>query len=351
VRLRQRIALAAVQGIVYTSGTTGRPKGAMLTFGNHWASAVGSALHLGHQRNDRWLAMLPLFHVGGLAILFRGVIAGVPVVLHDGFDPARANRAVDEEGISLVSVVADMLRRMLDERGDRPYPPALRCLLLGGGPAPLPLLEDCLRRAVPVAPTYGLTEAASQVATLPPHQLADQLGSAGQPLPATEVRVEWEGRPVRPGEVGEIVVRGPTVMRGYLGAATSRAGIRRGGWFPTGDLGRLDAAGYLTVLDRRDDLIISGGENVYPAEVEGVLSTHPGVAEAAVVGVSDERWGQVPSAFVKRKPGWAVTEQELITFSAARLAPFKLPRRIEWVDALPRTAAGKLQRARLRADG
>jgi O-succinylbenzoic acid--CoA ligase len=346
---REKIALDSPQGIVYTSGTTGRSKGVLLTYGNYWWSAVGSVLHLGHCRDDRWLAMLPLFHVGGLAILFRSVIAGVPVVLHEAFDPAGANHAIAEERVTLVSVVANMLRRMLDEQGERPYPPTLRCILLGGGPAPGPLLEDCLRRGVPVSPTYGLTETCSQVATLLPEDLARHLGSAGRPLPTTEIRIERDGRPLPPGEVGEIVVRGPTVSPGYAGAAPEGA-IRADGWLRTGDLGRLDGEGYLYVLDRRDDLIISGGENVSPAEVEAVLLLHPAVEDAAVVGVPDEQWGAIPVAYVKLRLGWSPTEQEVLAFCAARLAAFKRPRRIEWVDSLPRNAAGKLLRRELRTD-
>jgi O-succinylbenzoic acid--CoA ligase len=347
---RDGIPLGSVQAIAYTSGTTGRSKGVLLTHGNHWWSAVGSALHLGHRRDDRWLAMLPLFHVGGLAILFRSVIAGVPVVLQEAFEPARANRAIEEERITLVSVVANMLGRMLDERGERPYPPTLRCILLGGGPAPRALLEDCLRRGLPVSPTYGLTETASQVATLLPEELNQHLGSAGRPLPTTEIRIERDGRPAPPGEVGEIIVRGPTVMPGYVGVAAGDE-ILPDGWLRTGDLGRLDGEGYLHVLDRRDDLIISGGENVSPAEVEAVLLLHPAIEDAAVVGAPDERWGAIPVAFVKRRVGWTPTEHEVLAFCAARLAAFKRPRRIEWVDSLPRNAADKLLRRELRTYG
>ncbi|MFP5371133.1 MAG: AMP-binding protein, partial [Actinomycetes bacterium] len=287
---------------------------------------------------------------GGLAILFRSVIAGVSVVLHEVFDPARVNRAIEEDRVTLVSVVANLLGRMLETRGDRAYPPTLRCVLLGGGPAPRPLLADCLRRGVPVAPTYGLTEAASQVTTLLPEDLPRHLGSAGKPLPPTEVRIERDGRPVPPGEVGEIAVRGPTVTPGYVGAEAEGDEIRPDGRLRTGDLGRLDGEGYLYVLDRRDDLIVSGGENVSPAEVEAVLLAHPAVEEAAVVGVPDERWGAVPVAFVRRRAGWVTTEHELLAFCAARLAAFKRPRRIEWVDAVPRNAAGKLLRRELRTD-
>jgi o-succinylbenzoate---CoA ligase len=347
IPLREGIALDGAQGIIYTSGTTGRSKGVLLTYGNYWWSAVGSAFQIGHSRDDRWLAMLPLFHVGGLAILFRSVIGGVPVMLHEAFDPARANHAIEAERVTLVSVVANMLARMLDDLESRSYPPTLRCMLLGGGPAPSALLEECVHRGIPVSPTYGLTETCSQVATLLPDELAQHLGSAGRPLPTTEIRIEHDGRPMPPGEIGEIVVRGPTLTPGYVGGAAGD-GIRADGWLGTGDLGRLDDGGYLYVLDRRDDLIISGGENISPVEVESVLLLHPAIEDAAVVGVPDKQWGTVPVGFVKRRNGSTPIEQDVLDFCAVRLAAFKCPRRIEWVDSLPRNAAGKLLRRKLR---
>ncbi|MFN8539025.1 MAG: o-succinylbenzoate--CoA ligase [Thermomicrobiales bacterium] len=342
---RERLDLTAVQSIVYTSGTTGRPKGALLTWGNHWWSAIGSSLQLGLDANDRWLAPLPLFHVGGLAILMRSVIYGIPAIIHDHFDPALANRAIDEQGATIVSVVATMLTRMLELRGDRPYPATFRCALLGGGPAPRPLLEACARLGVPVSQTYGLTEASSQVATLPPQDALRKLGSAGKPLLPNELRIELDGSPAPPGEVGEIVVRGPSLTPGYLDRPDATAHAWRGGWFHTGDLGRLDDEGYLYVLDRRDDLIVSGGENIYPAEVEATLLAHPAVADAGVVGLPHETWGQVPVAIVQLRPG---TTADLIAHCSARLASYKVPKAIHYRDTLPRNAAGKLLRRVLR---
>lgn len=344
----QRIALHEIQSVIYTSGTSGRPKGAVLTFGNLWWSAAGSALHLGHRPDDRWLAVLPLFHVGGLSILFRSVIGAIPVIVHETFDPERVNWSIDHEHITLASLVPAMLQRVLEARGDRPFPTSLRCVLLGGGPAPTPLVEESLRRGVPVAPTYGLTEAASQVTTLLPDRVRERLGSSGLPLPVTEVRIESEGRPVPPGTHGEIVVRGPTISPGYIGRAAGHEAEREDGWFRTGDLGWLDDEGYLFVLSRREDLIISGGENVYPAEVEAVLAAHPAVMEAAVTGEEDAVWGEVPVAYVRLKPGARVPEEELRMFCTERLARYKCPRRIVWVESLPRNAAGKVLRRQLR---
>jgi O-succinylbenzoic acid--CoA ligase len=343
--LRGSIALSDTYTLIYTSGTTGRPKGALLSYGNYWWSAVGSALNLGSHTNDRWLTVLPLFHVGGLSILARAAIYGIPAVVHSAFDPAAVNRAIEEDGITIISVVSTMLQRMLDERGDRPYPAALRCVLLGGGPAPQPLLEACAARGVPVVQTYGLTESASQVATLAPADALRKLGSAGQPLLPTQLRIAAAGA----GEVGEILVRGPTVMQGYINRPEETAQALHDGWLHTGDLGYLDKEGYLYVVSRRHDLIISGGENIYPTEVESALMAHPAVEEAAVVGVLDAHWGQAPAAVVKLRGAMAASEAELIDFCRERLAAYKVPKLVRFAAALPRNAAGKLLRDEIRA--
>ena len=341
----------AVLGIIYTSGTTGRPKGAMLTVGNFWWSAVGSALNLGTHADDRWLACLPLYHVGGLSILFRAAIYGITAVVHDGFDAAAVNRAIDSDRITIVSVVAIMLQRMLDARDGRAYPPSLRCVLLGGGPAPRPLLERCAAIGLPVVQTYGLTETASQVATLSPEDALRKLGAAGRPLYPNHIRIASGGRDAGPGETGEILVRGPVVMAGYAGRPDDTARAIVDGWLHTGDIGHLDADGYVYVLDRRDDLIVTGGENVYPAEVEAALLAHPEVAEAGVIGLADEAWGQRVIAIVRLggAPG-AGAADALRAHCRARLAGYKVPSEIRVVDEpLPRTASGKLQRAALSA--
>jgi O-succinylbenzoic acid--CoA ligase len=348
VPLRGDLDLEAVQGIVYTSATSGRPKGALLTFGNHWWSAVGSALRLGLRPDDRWLAALPLWHVGGLAIVWRSAIYGITMVLHDGFDAGAANREIDDGAVTVVSVVATMLERMLASRGGRPFPPTLRCVLLGGGPASADLLERCRALGVPVAGTYGLTETASQVATLDPEGSARKPGSAGQPLLPTRVRVDADGREAAPNEIGEILVAGPTVMRGYARRPEETAQALRDGWLHTGDLGYLDGDGDLYVVDRRDDLIISGGENVYPAEVEAILCRHPAVADAAVVAVADAEWGQAVGAAVVLRPGASAAPEDLRAFCGGRLARYKTPRHVWFVAALPRSAGGKLLRREIR---
>jgi O-succinylbenzoic acid--CoA ligase len=342
-----RIDLQSVHSIIYTSGSTGRPKGVLLTYGNLLWSAVGSAFNLGVHHDDRWLACLPFCHVGGLSILMRSAIYGTTAVIHNGFDPAQVDRALDEDRVTIVSMVANMLQRLLDTRGDRPYPPWLRCVLLGGGPAPLALLQACHARRVPVVQTYGLTEAASQVTTLAPGDAERKLGSAGKPLLGTEVRLAGANGPVAPDGVGEILVRGPTVSPGYLDPADNAP--RHEGWLRTGDLGRLDAEGFLYVMGRQDDMIITGGENIYPAEVEAVLQEHPAIAEACVFGVPDARWGAAVAAAIRLRRGATAEPSELSEYVCRRLARFKAPRRIYFVEEFPRTSSGKIVRQQVRA--
>jgi O-succinylbenzoic acid--CoA ligase len=349
---RPRCELDSPCAIIYTSGTTARPRGAILTRGNFFWSAMASALHLGAHPQDRWLACMPLFHVGGLSILLRGVLYGCTTVLQRRFDPVAANDALDGEDITLVSLAPVMLERLLDARDDRPAPGALRCVLLGGGPAAPALVERALELGFPVAPTYGLTEAASQVATHPPHVASSAVDAALRPLPGTRLRVVDEaGADVPEGVAGQILVQAPTVMAGYWERPEDSAEALRGGWLHTGDIGTLDERGFLRVLDRRSDLIVSGGENIYPAEVEAALREHPDVLEVGVAAVSDAEFGQRPAAWLVLRGGGAFDEAELRDFCRRRLAGYKVPVTFHPMAALPRNASGKLLRRELRRTG
>ncbi len=305
---------------VLSSGTSGAPKPVLLTAGNHLWSALGSALKLGVERDDRWLCCLPLNHVGGLSILIRSVVYGTGAVIEPGFDVDRVAGLLDDGEASVASLVPTQLVRLLDAGAALAAP---RLLLIGGGPVPAEVLEEALGRGATVVQTYGLTEACSQVCTLGPGEALSHVGSAGRPLPGTEVRIESD----------EILVRGPTV---------APAAIAADGWLHSGDLGRIDEDGYLWVEGRRDDLIVSGGENVRPHRVEAALLAHPGVAEVAVTGREDRQWGQVVTAFVVAAddPG----SEELIAHAKSRLAPHEVPKRIEFVAELPRTGSGKVLR-------
>ncbi|WP_096224691.1 o-succinylbenzoate--CoA ligase [Geobacillus sp. FJAT-46040] len=348
VSLKETCDLEEVATIMYTSGTTGTPKGVLQTYGNHWWSAVGSALNLGLHERDCWLAAVPLFHISGLSIAMRSVIYGMPMRLQTSFDPKEASEWIMRGDVTIMSVVAAMLQRMVAELGEARYPDTFRCMLLGGGPAPRPLLEACKEKGIPVYQTYGMTETASQIATLAPEYSLTKLGSAGKPLFPAELCILKDGKPAAPHEAGEIVVKGPNVTKGYWQRPEATAQAIRGGWFFTGDIGYLDEDGFLYVLDRRSDLIISGGENVYPAEVEAVLLSHPDVEEAGVTGVENETWGQVPYAFVRLKRGASPDEAALRAFCRERLAKYKVPARIYFVDELPRNAAQKLLRRELK---
>ncbi len=328
-----------IHSVVFTSGTSGTPKGVLLTWGNLEASAAASALHLDHGEADRWLGVLPLHHVGGWMILVRSARQGSTVVLEPGFDPGRAASLLREGAVTLLSLVATMLHRLLDE-DPGPYR-GVRAVLLGGGPAAPGLLEAASTAGLPVLPSYGMTETCSQVATLPLDEGMTPRRRA-RALSGVELRiVDDAGRTLPAGEVGTIAVRGPMLSPGYLGAPRRRPGD----WYLSGDVGLLDSDGYLRVVGRADDVIISGGENVDPAEVEAVLLAHPAVQEAAVFGTPHDDWGEAVSALLVA-PGAGA--EELEGYVRARLTGYKVPRRWAFTSALPRDALGKVSRAAAR---
>ncbi|WP_336037497.1 o-succinylbenzoate--CoA ligase [Halobacterium yunchengense] len=336
------------RAVMFTSGTTGDPKAVRLTYGNFAASAVASAFRLGVLPGDRWLCPLSTYHMGGLSVLLRSALYGTTAVLTRGFDADAVLDALADYDCTGVSLVPTMLQRLLD--ADRAVPDALRFALVGGAPTPPELVERALDAGVPVCPTYGTTETTSQVATLRADQAAARPDSVGRPLLGTDVTVVGDdGDPVGPGETGEIVVSGPTVAPGYVSGASApdrycEYGLR------TGDRGRVDADGYLRVGGRQADRIITGGENVHPAEVADVLRSHPGVADAAVVGVPDDEWGERVAALVVRERDSPVTAAELRAHCEDRLAGYKRPRTLRFAEALPRTASGTVDREAARAE-
>jgi O-succinylbenzoic acid--CoA ligase len=327
--------LDATAVLLHTSGTSSAPRPAELTYGNFLWSALGSAVALDLDARERWLCALPVSHVAGLSILLRSAIYGTTAVLHERFETDRVLHALREHEVTVVSLVATTLARLLDAGLSRPG--GLRYTLTGGGPVP----EELRRRAhaadVPVGLTYGLTEACSQVTTTPLSVLRSEGPVPGPPLFCVRARIA--GSPQRPGSEGEILIAGPTV------APASRADD---GWLHSGDLGFLDERGRLHVTGRLADTIISGGENVAPAEVEAVLEAHPEVLEAAVVGRADAGWGQAVTAIVVPRPGRTPEGQDLRAHCARSLAAYKVPREVVLsAGPLPRTRSGKLKRRKL----
>ena len=332
--------------VLFTSGTTGRPKGVRLTVGNLVSSATASAYRLGVTPTDRWLCCLPMYHMGGFAPVVRSTLYGTTVLLQRSFDAERTADVLADYDATGVSLVPTMLRRLLDAGWDPS--PTLRFALLGGAPATTDLLDRALDRNVPVHPTYGMTETASQIATARPEQVSAHAGTVGQPLANTDVTVVGEdGTPCQPGERGELVVAGPTVTPGYLDADVAGAAVGEYG-LHTGDAGYRDEDGRLWVLNRLDDRIVTGGENVDPGEVVEMLRDHPAVRDAAVVGLADPEWGERVAALVVPDPEDVPTTDDIETHCQTQLAGFKRPRTVAFADALPRTASGTVDREAVR---
>jgi O-succinylbenzoic acid--CoA ligase len=337
------INLGAEGCILFTSGTSGTPKAAVLTWGNFWHSALASAYRIGVLPHDRWLCVLPLFHVGGLSIVLRSCLYGTAIDLRRTFDAVELDAALRTEPITLVSLVPTMLHRLLDVKQPDTTYAALRLVLLGGAAASSELMARAQAADIAIATTYGLTEATSQVCTALPVDALRKPASVGKPLPFTQVRViDPAGNDAPPNTEGEVIARGPTVMRGYLDDDVSTARAIQDGWLHTGDIGKFDDEGDLFILQRRSDLIVSGGENVYPADVEAALRQHPSVVDCLVIGVDSAEWGQQVAALVVAST--PLNERDLVDFARARIAGYKVPRMVRFVDALPLNASGKPDR-------
>ncbi|WP_136688145.1 class I adenylate-forming enzyme family protein [Halorhabdus amylolytica] len=327
--------------VMFTSGTTGEPAGVRLTLSNLFASAIASAFRLGVDREDRWFVSIPMAHMGGFAPIVRSALYGTAMVLQSEFDAERSAAVMDDYDVTGVSFVPTMLSRLL-ESGWKP-PASLRFVLLGGASASRDLIDRCHGEGVPVYPTYGMTETASQVATATPAQVFDNPGTVGQPLMFTQVAVIDDGQSVAPGETGEIVIEGPTVTPGYLDDEETASVFDEHG-LHTGDLGYRDEDGRLYVVGRQDDLIVTGGENVDPDEVAATIESRPDVAEAAVVGIPDDEWGERVTALVVPDGDGAPTPGDIEESCRDELAPYKVPKSIVIADAIPRTVSGTIDR-------
>ncbi|UXY23107.1 o-succinylbenzoate--CoA ligase [Streptomyces cynarae] len=338
--------------IMYTSGTTGRPKGAMLTHGNLVWNAFNVLVDHDLIADERALVSAPLFHTAGLNMLTLPVLLkGGTCVLVESFDPEATFDLIERHRITFMFGVPTMFDQVARHpRWDRADLSSLRILTCGGSPVPTPLIAKYQERGLTFLQGYGMTEAAPGTLFLDAEHAVGKAGSAGVPHFFSDVRVvRPDLAPVDVGETGEVVVRGPHVMPGYWGLPEETAAVFADGWFRSGDAARVDEDGYVYIVDRIKDMIISGGENIYPAEIEDQLLAHPDVVECAVIGVPDEKWGEVPRAVVVPREGATLDPDEVIASLSGRLAKYKIPKSVVVADALPRTASGKLLKSRVRS--
>lgn len=342
-----------VQRLMYTSGTTSRPKGVPLTYGNVLHKIFAHVIEFGLTSSDRTLMAGPMYHVGALDLPGLGTwYVGGSLVILPRFDPQGVLAAIETQRPTNVWLAPAMVNAILQFPDLGRYDASsIRLIINGGEKMPVALIER-LVRAFPnawLADAYGLTETVAGDTFLDRASTVTKIGSVGKPVIHLDVRIARDdGSPARPGESGEILLRGPKVFHGYWKDPEATAAAFIEDWFRTGDVGHLDGEGYLFIDDRKKDMIVSGGENIATPEIERVLYEHPAVLEAAVVGMPDPRWGEVPRAFVTLRPGAVVTPVQLVEYCAERLAKFKVPRVIELIDELPRNPSGKVLKRLLR---
>lgn len=339
--------------LMYTSGTTGRPKGVMISHANLAWKNYAHLAELGFSEADVGLACGPLYHVGALDLTTTSLLAvGAPTVIHRTFEADRVVEEIERSGVTVLWMAPAMVRAVLEVAGvEQRDLSSVRLLIAGGEKMPLPLI-DRLEQVFPAAwfaDAYGLTETVSGDTFLDRASIRTKRGSVGRPCQYLEIEIhDADGSPAPPGERGEVVLRGPKVFRGYWRDREATEAAFAGGWFHTGDIGLRDEDGYLYIVDRLKDMIVSGGENIASSEIERVLHEHPAVSEAAVVGRPDARWGEVPVAFVVVVAGTAVGSEELVEHCRGQLARFKVPRTVTLIESLPRNASGKVLKRQLR---
>ena len=338
--------------LLYTAGTTGRPKGFLLTHNGLIWNCV-SWTHAGvYREDDLSLHVFPLYHIAALGSVITYIYVGGTIYLKKAFDPKDCVETIERERITRWAAAPTVFNILLQVPGIEKYD-TTSLTLLGSGAAIMPSeTQRRLREIFPDAQifdTYGMTEASGGITTLSPQDSTRKVACVGKPVIGVELRVVDENeRDVAPGEVGEVVFRGNNLMKGYYKDPEATEETMRSGWFHTGDLGRLDEEGFLYIVDRKKDMIITGGENVYPREVEEVLYTHPKIAEAAVTGVADSKWGESIKAVVVIESGQTASEEEIIDFCRERIAGFKCPKSVDFVQALPKNPAGKILKRELR---
>jgi len=337
--------------IMYTAGTTGKPKGAILTQGASFWNAINLYTAIDFTARDRNLVVLPMFHIGGIGLFTLPMLyVGGTAVIQRTFDPVQTLDLLEKENISLFFGVPAIFLALIQHPDFKPDMfQGVRLTMSGGAPLPISLVQQYHDAGIVLQQGFGMSEAAPSIATLPKAHALEKAGSIGRAVFHLEARIVDDSMHELPrDQVGELVIRGPNLMQGYWNRPAATAESFTDGWFHTGDLARMDTDGDMYIVERKKDMFISGGENVYPAEVENVLYELPQIAENAVVGIPDERWGEVGKAFVVLKPGQKMEPKEILAHLKERLAKYKIPKQVAFLDQLPRNAAGKVLKTELR---
>jgi len=336
--------------ILYTSGTTGLPKGALYTHKMLFWNSINTALRLDITSNDRSISCTPMFHTGGWNVIPTPFLHhGAYVCLMKKFDPAIVLKLLEEEKATMFMAVPTMLSMMAQSPDfDKVDLSSVKYFIIGGEPMPLPLIEVWHKKGVPIRQGYGLTEVGPSVTSLHQDDAVRKMGSIGKINFYLKYKiVDDNGNEVKQGEVGEFILKGPSVTPGYWRNPTATSESLKNGWFYTGDLVREDEDGFLYVVDRKKNMFISGGENVYPAEIEKFLYTHPLIQEVAVIGVPDEKWGEVGKAYIKLKEGASISPDELKKYCEGNLARYKIPKYFEIIEEIPKSETGKISKKAL----
>ena len=332
--------------LMYTSGTTGIPKGAILSHRKTFFNALNADIFYNLTSKDIMIVSRPMFHSGGLLVEAAPVLyKGGTLILKKRFRSHEILETIQKYRVTLLEMAATVYQFILQECDLDQYDlSSIRCYFTGGERVPKAMLKEYYRKGMTISQIFGQTEA-STITFLSPDDAVLKIGSVGLPVFHGEVRiVDKSGKDASPGEVGEIIINGPTLMSGYWNRPDLTAETIRDGWLYTGDLARMDEEGYIYIIDREKDMYISGGENVYPAEIEKVLHTHPKIFDAGIVGVPDERWGEVGKAFIVLKAGEAMGNGEVFEFLKGKVAKYKIPKYVEVIEELPKTASGKIQK-------
>jgi O-succinylbenzoate-CoA ligase len=338
------------QFIMYTSGTTGLPKGAVISHRNMFMASANFTYCMDFAFSDIFLLVLPMFHIGALAPATMCVHKGATAIVMESFDPEGVFKLMEEERVTTFLAVPAMLNFMLQVPDRDKYDfSSLNYVWSGAAPVPESLIREYAGFGVKIVQLYGLTEAAGSGTSLRPEEALDKIGSCGKPYFHLDIKiVDDEGNELPPGMEGELIIRSESVMKGYWNLPQATEETIKDGWLHTGDIARMDEEGYFYITDRKKDMIISGGENVYPAEIEKVLHSHHKILEAAVIGMPSQEWGESPRAIVVPKENESLTEQEVIDFCNGKLARFKMPKAVVFTDTLPRNPTGKILKWKLR---